>query len=121
VRPLPSLGGSNHFASPLDLMDFGLNPILTAYPAAGQTWSSSRSSSEFKQYGVTGTTRVLGVQSISVPAGRFHALAVQSRLARRGTPFASGTRTCWFAPGKGLVKLVWHHGDGTTSTVVLLR
>jgi hypothetical protein len=121
LKPLPPLGGTNHFASPLDLMDFGLNPILTAYPAAGQSWASSRSSSEFKQYGVTGTTRVLGVQRVSVPAGTFHALAVRTTLSRPGTPFASGTRTCWFAPGKGLVKLVWKHGDGSTSTVVLLH
>jgi hypothetical protein len=121
LKPLPPLGGANHAASPFDLMDFGLNPILTAYPAAGQRWSSSRRSSEFKQYGVTGSTRVLGVQTVHVPAGTFHALVVQSVLRRPGAPFGSGTRTCWFAPGKGLVKLVFHHGDGTTSNVVLLR
>lgn len=128
LHPLPPLGpkgarasARNHFESPLDMMDFGLNPILSAYPAAGQTWSTSPSSSEFKTYGVTGTTRILGVQAVSVPAGRFQALAVQSTLTQPGFPFGSGTRMCWFAPGKGLVKLVFKHGDGSVSNVVLLH
>ena len=128
LKPLPALGprnapkqSRNHFASPLDLMDFGLNPILTAYPASGATWATSRASSEFKTYGVTGSTKVLGVQRVSVPAGTFEALAVQSTLKQPGFPFGSGTRTCWFAEGHGLVKIVFRHGDGSTSTVVLMR
>ena len=111
----------NHFVSPLDLMDFGLNPILSAYPAAGEHWASSATSLEFKTYGVTGTTRVLGLQRVTVPAGTFDALAVRSTLSQPGFPFGSGTRTCWFAPGEGLVKLVFEHGDGSVSTVVLMR
>jgi hypothetical protein len=124
LHPLPKLGptgGQVHFASPLDLMNFGLNPILTAYPAAGTSWSTSRASSEFKTYGVTGTTRVLGVQKVTVPAGTFQALALQSTLNQPGFPFGSGVRTSWFASGEGLVKLVFRHGDGSTSTVELLR
>jgi hypothetical protein len=128
LHPLPLLGpksarpsARNHFDSPLDLMNFGLNPILTAYPAAGQTWSTTPASSEYKTYGVTGTTRVLGVKSVNVPAGRFQALAVQSTLRQPGFAFGSGTRTCWFAPGKGLVKLEFRHGDGSVSSVALLR
>ncbi len=127
VAKLPPLGPAgataatkNHFASPFDLMNFGLNPVLTAYPAAGTSWSSSPSSSEFKTYGVTGTTKVLGVQTVTVPAGTFKALAVRSTLVQPGFPFGSGTRTSWFAPGRGLVKLVFDHGDKSVSTVVLL-
>lgn len=128
LHPLPPLGPSsarpsarNHFSSPFDLMNFGMNPLLTAYPTAGQQWSTSTTSSEFKTYGVTGTTRVLGVQAVTVPAGRFQALAVRSTLRQPGFPFGSGTRTCWFAPGRGLVKLEFRHGDGSVSTVTLLR
>jgi hypothetical protein len=128
LHPLPALGpknapksSRNHFASPLDLMDFGLNPILTAYPASGEKWASSTKSSEFKTYGVTGSTRVLGVQSVTVPAGKFQALAVRSTLKQPGFAFGSGTRTCWFAPGKGLVKIVFRHGDGSVSNVVLVH
>jgi hypothetical protein len=124
VHPLPKLGpagGQVHFASPLDLMDFGLNPILPAYPGAGQHWNSSRTSSEFTTYGVTGTSTILGVQRVTVPAGTFQALAVQSTLRQPGFPFGSGVRTSWFASGEGLVKLVFRHGDGSTSTVELLR
>jgi hypothetical protein len=46
---------------------------------------------------------------------------VRSVLKQPGFPFGSGTRTCWFAPGRGLVKLVFQHGDGSVSTVTLLR
>jgi hypothetical protein len=128
LSPFPPLGPKNapasakiHFASPFDLMDFGLNPVLTAYPSAGEQWRSSSTSSEFNTYGVTGSTRVLGLQTVQVPAGTFKALAVRSTLVQPGFPFGSGTRTCWFAPGRGLVKLVFEHGDKSVSTVVLLR
>jgi hypothetical protein len=124
----PSLGPASapaksrdHFASPFDLMNFGFNPILTAYPGAGQHWSSSRSSAEFVTYGVTGSSTVLGLQQVHVPAGTFEAIAVRSTLRQPGFPYGSGTRTCWFAPGKGLVKLVFDHDDGSVSTVVLLH
>jgi hypothetical protein len=40
---------------------------------------------------------------------------------QKGFPFGSGTRTSWFAPGRGLVKLVFQHGDGSVSDVELLR
>jgi hypothetical protein len=36
-----------------------------------------------------------------------------------GFKFGSGTRTMWFALDIGLVKLVFRHGDGSVSTVVL--
>ena len=45
------------------------------------------------------------------------ALAVRLRCIRDGI----WGGTSWFAPGKGLVKLVFHHGDGSVSTVVLLK
>jgi hypothetical protein len=46
---------------------------------------------------------------------------VRSTLAQQGFPFGSGVRTSYFAPGKGLVKLVFAHRDGSTSVVQLLR
>ena len=61
------------------------------------------------------------MQPVTVPAGHFQALAVRSVLKQPGFPFGSGTRTCWFAPASGLVKLVFQHGDGSVSTVTLLR
>jgi hypothetical protein len=124
----PALGPSSvaaskrrHFFTPFDLMNFGFNPILTAYPAAGQTWSATKPSRDFTAYGVTGTTKVLGVRGVKVPAGTFQALVVQSTLNQPGFPFGSGLRTAWFAPGKGLVKLVFAHRDRSTSVVELLK
>jgi hypothetical protein len=110
-----------HFFTPFDLMTYGMNPILTGYPATGDSWTAKRPSRDFSVFGVTGTTRVLGVQRVRVPAGGFSALAVRSTLKQPGFPFGSGTRTSYFAHGKGLVKLVFKHGDGSTSVVQLLR
>jgi hypothetical protein len=110
-----------HFFTPLDLMNFGFNPILPAYPKTGDTWSAGATGTDHDAYGVTGTSTVLGVQKVKVPGGTFRALAVRTRLRQPGFPFGSGTRICWFAPGKGLVKLVFKHGDGSTSQVVLIK
>jgi hypothetical protein len=111
----------NHFVSPFDLMSFGFNPLLTAYPAPGDDWTSTRPSSDFTTYGVTGETRIVGFERVKVPAGTFQALVVRSNLSQPGFPYGTGTRTCWFAAGKGLVKLVFAHGDHSVSTVELLR
>jgi hypothetical protein len=58
---------------------------------------------------------------VKVPAGTFKALVVRSKLKQKGFPFGSGTRTIWLEPKKGLVKLVFDHGDGSISTVDRLR
>ena len=106
-----------HFFTPFDLMTFGFNPVLPAYGIAGTSWSASTASPDYAVYGVTGGTRVVGVQTVKVPAGTYQALVVGSTLKQPGFPFGSGTRTSWFAPGVGLVKLVFRHRDGSTSTV----
>jgi hypothetical protein len=128
LAKLPALGPKasppdrrRHFVTPLDLLNFGFNPVLPAYPQAGQSWTAARTGRDFQAYGVTGTTKVLGLQTVRVPAGSFKALAVQTTMKQDGFPFGSGTRTAWFAPGKGLVKLVFRHGDGSVSTVTLLK
>ncbi len=128
LASLPPLGpkfakpaNRRHFFTPLDLMNFGFNPILPAYPKTGVGWTSSPTGTDFNNYGVTGTAKVEGIQKVTVPAGTFQALVVRTTLKQPGFPFGSGTRTCWFAPGKGLVKLVFNHGDGSTSQVVLIK
>jgi hypothetical protein len=128
LAKLPTLGpkaqpptNRRHFFTPFDLMDFGFNPILPAYGQPGTTWSARRSGRDFQAYGVTGTSKVIGVQTVKVPAGTFHALAVVTKLTEPGFPAGSGTRTSWFAPDRGLVKLVFRHGDGSTSEVDLLK
>ena len=125
---LPPLGPSfaapkkrRRIVTPFDLMTWGFNPVLPAYPASGDTWSTHRPSRDFTTYGVTGTSRVLGVQTVRVGAGTFHALAVQTTLSEAGFPYGSGSRTSWFAPGRGLVKLVFRHGDGSVSRVELVN
>jgi hypothetical protein len=110
-----------HLLTPFDFMTFGFNPILDAYPKPGDSWAATVPSRDFSTYGVSGNTTVLGVRSVTVPAGSFQALAVRSTLRQPGFPYGSGTRTCYFAAGKGLVKLVFAHRDGSVSTIELLK
>jgi hypothetical protein len=116
----PALGHRRHFFTPLDLMTYGFHPMLPAYPVPGTVWHSG-DASDFHIYGVTGTNTVLGVRRVRVPAGTFNALEVRSVLSQRGHRFGSGVRTMWFGAGRGLVKLVFKHGDGSTSVVQLLK
>jgi hypothetical protein len=125
---LPPLGPSSapagkrrHFFTPFDLMTFGFNPVIPAYPTVGTTWASDPKSRDFSIYGVNGTSRIVGLQKVTVPAGTFQALVVASTLTQPGFKFGSGTRTMWFAPRRGLVKLVFRHADHSVSTVVLTK
>lgn len=110
-----------HFFTPLDFMSYGYNPVLPAYPKAGDGWTSSTKGRDYAVFGVTGHSRVIGVRRVKTPAGRFNALGVESRLSQRGFSYGSGRRVSWFAPGKGLVKLVFKHRDGSVSTVERVR
>src|SRR4051795_7548121 len=122
LAKLPPLGPSalpankrRHFFTPFDLMTFGFNPVIPAYPEAGTTWGSDPGSRDFLNFGVNGSSKIVGTQRITVPSGTYTALVVTSSLSQPGFPFGSGTRTMWFAPNKGLVKLVFRHKDGSTS------
>ena len=128
VAKFPALGPKflpakqrRHFFTPFDLMIYGLNPLFESYPAAGQAWSVQSPGRDFSVFGVTGTSTVLGLRTVKVPAGTFKALAIRTTMTQPGFPFGSGTRTSYFADGKGLVKLVFQHGDKSTSTVELLK
>jgi hypothetical protein len=109
------------FFTPFDLMTFGFNPVLPAYPAGGESWRSSRGSRDWRVFGVTGRSKVAGARRVRTPAGRFRAIVVKSRLTQKGFRFGSGRRTMWFAPQRGLVKLRFRHGDGSVSTVERVR
>jgi hypothetical protein len=117
---LPKLTHGRHFFTVIDLMVFGFNPLLPAYPGAGDAWRSGNARDQ-QVYGVRGSTRIVGVRRVKVPAGTFTALEVRSVLTQHGSRYGSGVRTMWFAPGRGLVKLVFAHRDRSTSTVVLVR
>jgi hypothetical protein len=128
LAALPKLGPSSlppdkrrHFFTPFDLMTYGFNPVIPAYPAPAASWVGKNAGRDFSIYGVTGTARVVGVQKVKVPAGTFNALVVRTTLTQAGFPFGSGTRTSWFAPKRGMVKLEFRHGDGSLSVVELLR
>jgi hypothetical protein len=116
----PAIGHGRHFFNPIDFMQYGFGPVVPAYGAPGTTWQSGNAY-DFTIFGVTGTSRVLGVRPVRVPAGRFSALEVRSTLTQKGYRYGSGVRTMWFAPGRGLVKLTFAHRDGSTDTVTLIK
>jgi hypothetical protein len=120
----PNLGPSNvpsdrrrRFFTPFDLMVFGFGPIVPVYPTRGETWLSSRDTTDWRVFGATGRSTVVGKRRVRVPAGRFKAIRVDTTLRQKGYRFGSGVRKAWYAPGKGLVKLVFRHRDGSVSTV----
>ena len=127
LSPFPALGPRSlpkdkrrRFTTPFDLMLYGFNPIIPAYATPGTTWKSKVPSRDFSVFGVTGTTKVLGLRNGKVGKKTYRALAVQSKLTQRGFKFGSGTRTSYVVADKGLVKLVFRHGDRSVSTVQLL-
>jgi hypothetical protein len=123
--PLGPRGASGdrrrRFFTPIDLMVFGFNPVVPVYGRPGESWRSSRETRDWRIFGVTGSSKLLGERNIRVAGRRYAAQAVRSRLRQKGFPFGSGTRTSWFASGKGLVKLVFRHADGSVSTVERVR
>jgi hypothetical protein len=114
----PRLTHGRHFFTPFDLLSFGFNPVIPAYPQVGNSWHSGNAT-DSHVFGVTGSTRIIGIQTVRVPAGRFTALVLRSTLTQRGSRYGSGQRTVWLAPGRGLVKLTFRHRDGSVSQVEL--
>jgi hypothetical protein len=128
LAKFPGLGPGNvpkarrrHFFTPFDLMSYGFNPVLPAYPALGDYWKAKLTGRDFSVFGVKGWSRIVGLKKIKTPAGKFDTIEVRSVLRQKGFRFGSGERHSWFAPGKGLVKLVFKHRDGSVSTVTRIR
>jgi len=115
-------GDRRHFFTPYDLMTFGFNPILPIGATRRTTWRSTREGRDWKLFRVTGVSRVVATRTkVKTTAGTFRTTVVRSKLRQRGYPFGSGTRTSYLAAGRGLVKLVFRHRDGSVSTVERLR
>jgi hypothetical protein len=124
TQRLPILGpkngpeGRRRFVTPYDLMTYGFGPVLPAYAVRGQTWRSATESRDFRVNGVSGVSTVLKNKTVHTPAGRFrNTTVVRTKLRQSGHRFGSGSRTSYFAPDIGLVKLTFRHLDGSTSTV----
>ena len=129
IAKLPKLGPASlpakkrrHFFTPFDLMNFGFEPILPAYPTGGTRLGGPRAGIAYfdlrRHRGDQGARPPEGAPS---RPGRSARSPCAAPLVQKGFPFGSGTRTAWFAPGHGLVKLVFQHGDGSVSDVELLK
>ena len=112
-----SADDERHFFTPYDLMVYGFGPVVPVYGETGETWRSSRDSRDFSIFRVVGRSKLLGTRKVKTPAGTYDAVAIESRLRRKGSRFGSGRRISYFASEKGLVKLTFRHRDGSVSTV----
>jgi hypothetical protein len=116
--PLGPRSDRRHFFTPFDLMNFGFNPVVPIGAVKGTTWRSAREGRDWDLFRVSGVSKVIATATkVRTPAGRFRTTVVRSRLVQRGHRFGSGTRTSYFAAGKGLVKLTFKHRDGSRSIV----
>jgi hypothetical protein len=118
---LPRLGprgDRRQLFTPYDLMTFGFGPVVPIDAQKGETWRSSRDGRDWKLYRVTGVSKVIGTGTkVRTPAGTFRTTVVRTTLTQQGHRFGSGTRTSYFAAGRGLVKLTFRHRDGSVSLV----
>ena len=84
LAKLPPLGPSalpvdkrRHFFTPFDLMMFGFNPVLPAYPVAGRRRGGRNRGRDFPVLRRQRQSQIVGVQTVKVPAGTFKALVVR--------------------------------------------
>lgn len=100
------VGVGTHLVMPFDVMK---QPLTGGATWTGPGWQ-----------GAQATSTVLAVdETVAVAAGTFtDALRVHTVIT--GTnDYMSGQRDAWFAPGVGLIKLVYNHEDGSTTTAEL--
>jgi hypothetical protein len=62
------------------------------------------------------TNEVAGPETVSVPAGKFTAMKVTTKVIQGGAPV---TKTYWYAPGVGLVKSMTDTGSVKSNTELL--
>jgi hypothetical protein len=62
------------------------------------------------------SNQVSGPETISVPAGKFEAMKVTTKVIQAGAPVA---KTYWYAPGVGLVKSMTDTGSVKSTTELL--
>lgn len=79
------------------------------------------SSWEWKGKGMMGveieeSSRVMGSEAVEVPAGKFQAMKVETKVIQGGTPV---TKTYWFANWVGLVKSMTDTGSVKSTTELL--
>lgn len=82
---------------------------------------SANSSWEWKGKGMMGvdieeSSRVTGSEAVEVPAGKFQAMKVETKVIQGGTPV---TKTYWFANWVGLVKSMTDTGSVKSTTELL--
>jgi hypothetical protein len=77
------------------------NPLV-----AGATWNWSGKSTT--QNEVQESNRVIGLEMVEVPAGKFRAMKIVSQVSEGPSVM---TKTYWYAPGIGLVKYTTESGQ----------
>lgn len=114
--------GQMVFPLPLQMLfDFAFVPqqLLPAQWHVGDSWTGS---GYWAGTTYTGTTTVVSDTAAVVAAGTTYTGCLQLHTEVTGfVSFGVGTRDVWLAPGVGVVKLVYHHADGSVTTGELVR
>jgi len=124
---LHSRGTSGHAPEPAAM--YTLQAMLSTpttkilvYPAdKGQAWAESG------RWELKAQVETIPAGSIKVKAGVFancvkHTTVItNTRKSSNENDFVNGKRFLWFAPGVGLVKMDYHHADGTHTTAQLVQ
>ena len=100
----------------------GEKKLLELPVTPGSTWSQAGDK------GASTETAIEGYETMTVKAGTFgrcakHVTIIKGAQAGsdKANAFANGVRTLWFAPGVGLVKMVYEPENGKTTHAELLR
>ena len=112
-------GRAAAFFTPYDLMVYGFGPVvpICAHRRVVVALLARQRRLEDLRRQRRHATMLRTHQACARRPAASDAVEVRSTLHQAGFRFGSGTRTSWFAPGKGLVKLVFRTGDGSVSTV----
>jgi hypothetical protein len=89
-------------------------PDLRLPAKVGDTWTWEQEEPGFAPAKLTWT--IAKWEEVEVPAGKFQALRVDSKLESPRTPTLTGTY--WYAPGIGVVKSVLNTSTGEQTTVL---
>ena len=102
--------GYNPFPEPMYMIPYYMHDLdyfLNQQLSVGESWSGT-------SYGFTQTSKVISEESITVQAGTYNTLKIET-IYDTSNDYISGIRYMWFAKDVGLVKFAYYHDDGSTT------
>ena len=104
--PLPMYASFNYYVPP--------SMIFPTNTSVGYSWTGRTT---LHGYSANYTSFIEGFENVTTPAGTFYCAKVVTYIESTHS-YINGTRTMWIGE-PGLVKLIYNHGDGSTTYVEL--